>query len=71
VLGKENEGQLSNIPAGKEVRLVQLHQAPLKKNPELVSIRGKEVKPVQPNQAPPRSVPELVSICGKEVRPVQ
>jgi len=63
--------QLLNIPAGKDVRLVQLYQAPLKLVPLLTSSRGKEVRLVQLYQAPLKLVPLLTSISGKEVRLVQ
>jgi hypothetical protein len=41
---------LSNIPAGKEVRLVQSLQAFVKSVPELTSIKGKEVRLAHPYQ---------------------
>ena len=44
--------QLLNIPAGNEVRLVQLNQALPKLAPELTFKGGNEVRLVQPAQAP-------------------
>lgn len=60
--------QVSNIPAGKEVRLVQFSQVCAKIVPLLTSSKGKEVKLAQLNQAAPKSVPLLISSMGKEVR---
>ena len=63
--------QVSNIPAGKEVRLVQLFQASLKLVPLLTLRRGKEVRLVQLYQALLKLVPLLTSSSGKVVRLVQ
>jgi len=63
--------QLSNIPCGNVVRLVQFCQAELKKVPLLTSSKGKEVRLSQSCQAELKKVPLLTSSRGKEVRLVQ
>jgi hypothetical protein len=60
--------QLSNIPAGKVTRLLQLFQALLKYVPWLKSRAGKEVRLVQLAQALGKVFPELTSRSGKEVK---
>lgn len=63
--------QLSNIPAGNVVRLVQAAQAPPKFVPELTSRKGKEVRLVQLFQVLLKVSPELTLSGGKEDKLVQ
>ena len=62
---------VSNMLAGKLVRLLQLYQVYLKLVPAAVSINGKLVRLEQSLQALPKLVPDEVSINGKLVRLLQ
>jgi hypothetical protein len=70
-LPKLVDEQLSNIAAGKVVRLVQFCQVCVKEVPLLTSRRGKEVRLVQDCQACIKLVPLLTSRRGNEARLVQ
>ena len=59
---------LSNSPAGKLVRPVQLSHALVKSVPEEVSIKGKLVRLEQLLHASRKLFPEDVSMSGKLVR---
>lgn len=63
--------QLSNIPAGKVVRLEQPNHASPKFVPELKSRGGNDVRLEQLIHAKPKSVPELTFNAGNDVRPEQ